>query len=87
MKKILLITLLMVTFEASSQAGWFSHSDNQHEQQLAEQLQQEKQREDQLQHLNNHLTVIMVVLSTGCAVTFITGIMIGSKTRRASNDN
>jgi len=79
MMKFLLIPILMLTFEASALAGWFSH-DNQREHQLEQQLHQE-------QHYNNDLTVIIVVLGVGCVVTFIAGTIAGSKTRRESNEN
>ena len=94
MKNFILIPLLMLMLEASSHAGWFTHDNHEHEQQLQQQLDHEQQRAAQLdqqfqqehQH-NTRLTAIVVVLSIGCVVTFVTGTMIGSKTRRAANEN
>ena len=76
----LLIPLLVLTFQASCLAGWFSHDDHQHEKQLEQQLQQEA-------HHNSSLTTVIVVLSIGCVVTFVVGTMVGSRTRRQSNEN
>ena len=76
MKKLFLIPLLMLTFEASSLAGWFFQGD----QQLKEQLQHERQQ-------NGRLTGIIFVLGVGCVVNLVIGTMIGSKTRRASDEN
>jgi hypothetical protein len=76
MKKFILTSLLMLTFEASSFAGWFDH---QREQQLEQQLQHEQD------HSNTQGTIIFV-LGVSCVIALIFGTMIGSKTRRAAND-
>jgi high-affinity Fe2+/Pb2+ permease len=87
MKKLILPALLMLTFEASSIAGWFTRDDHQNENLLQQQILQEQQREQQLQQHNTTLTAIVVVLGVGCIITFVAGTMIGSKTRRAANEN
>ena len=82
MKKIFLILFLMaLTFEASSaKAGWWDHQPSQHEQQLEQQLTQEQQH-------SNSLSSVIVILGIGCFATLIVGTMIGSKCRKASNEN
>ena len=77
MKKLLLIPILMRTFEASSLAGWFS---NDHEQALQQQLQHEQKK-------SSVLTGIVFVLGAGSIVTLVVGTIIGSKTRRDSHEN
>jgi lysylphosphatidylglycerol synthetase-like protein (DUF2156 family) len=80
MLKFILIPLLVLTFAASSMAGWFTHEeDHRHEQQLQYELNQERQQ-------NGNLGAGIVVLGVGCVLTLVIGTMIGSRTRRASND-
>ena len=80
MLQFLLIPILVLTFQASTHAGWFSHEDHEHEKQLREQVQQE-------QHQNNDLKIIIAVLGVGSVASFVGGTMVGSKTRRKSNEN
>jgi len=80
MKIFLIFIFMMLTFEASSSASiWSFSEDHQHEQQLEQLVQQEQQH-------SGNLTGIIVVLSVGCIITLVVGTMIGSKTRRASNE-
>ena len=79
MKIFLIILFMMLTFEASSHAGWFISDDHEHEQHLEQQIQQ-------VQHTNDNQAGVIVILGIGCIITLVVGTMIGSKTRRASND-
>jgi len=75
MTKLVLITILMLTLTSCSRAGWFFNTDNE----LKQQLQHEQQK-------NRELLYVSFALGIGCIGSFLAGTMIGSKTRRESNE-
>jgi hypothetical protein len=65
----------------SAQAGWFTSDDNKQQQidRLNHQLDEE-------QHSNGQMQVVIIILGVGCVATLIVGAAIGSKARRAANE-
>ena len=77
--KHLIPLLMLLTFEATSSAGWFNHDQEQQQiNQLQDQLQQEKRH-------SNDLGAVIVVLGIGCCATLVGGTIIGSRARRKAN--
>lgn len=82
MKTLFCVTLITVMLSPDANA-LFGHVTAEKERRIEteQQLSQEQQRNGLLIHSNEHLHVVISVLSAGAVVMLITGAAIGSKGR------
>ena len=86
---VVLASAMLVMFSPNAKA-LFGHVAAEKERRIEteQQLAQEQQRNSSLLiHSNEHLHVVISVLSAGAVVMLITGAAIGSKTRRDHGTN
>jgi len=88
MKTIFCMMLIIVMLTPHAEA-LFGHVAAEKERRIetSQQLSQEQQRNGLLLHSNEHLHVVISVLSAGAVVMLITGAAIGSKTRKDHGAN
>lgn len=82
----MMLIAIMLTPHAKALFGHTAVERNRREQ-AEQQLAQEQQRSGSLIHSNEHLYVVISVLSAGTVVMLITGAAIGAKTRRERENN
>ena len=88
MKTLFCVVLIALLLKPDAKA-LFGHTAAEKERRIEteQQLSQEQQRNGLLTHSNEHLHVVISVLSAGAVVMLITGTAIGSKTRRDHGAN
>ena len=88
MKTFFCVVLAALLFTPDAKA-LFGHTAAEKERRIetAQQLSQEQQRNGLLIHSNEHLHVVISILSTGAIAMLIVGTAVGSKTRRDHGTN
>ena len=76
---LLVILTILWSMTSTTRAWWWSNNDKAEIARLHGQLDQEK-------HTNGQQQIVIIILGIGCIATLVAGAALGSKARRAANE-